>query len=176
MDQIFFHPKLVHLPIALAVLMPLLSGGVLLGMWRGWFDRRVWVLVISLQAVLVGSGVLAMNTGEREEERVEEVVAERHIEAHEEAAEVFVWASAALLVLMAGPLVLKEGRARQAVSLGAFLGTWVVFGLGFRAGEAGGKLVYEYGAAQVYVTGGDGASPVAGGDEAEDGDGDSDDD
>ena len=174
MDQLIFHPKVVHLPIALAVLMPLISGGVLLGWWRGWFDRRVWVLVFSLQAALVGSGVLAMNTGEHEEERVEEAVAERYIEAHEEAAEAFVWAAAALLVLMAGPLVLKDGRARQAVSLGAFLGTLVVFGLGFKAGEAGGKLVYKYGAAQVYVTGDAGASPIAGGDEAEDGDGDSD--
>jgi uncharacterized membrane protein len=150
----------------------LISGGVLLGWWRGWFDRRVWVLVFSLQAVLVGSGVLAMNTGENEEERVEEAVAERHIEAHAEAAEAFVWASAALLVLMAGPLVLKEGRARQAVSLGAFLGTLIVFGLGFRTGEAGGKLVYEYGAAQVYVTGDAGARPIAGDDEAEDEDSD----
>lgn len=174
MDQLIFHPKVVHLPIALAVLMPLISGGVLLGWSRGWFDRRVWVLVFSLQAVLVGSGVLAMNTGEHEEERVEEVVAERHIEAHAEAAEVFVWASAALLFLMVGPLVLKEGRARQAVSLGAFLGTMVVFGLGFKAGEAGGKLVYEYGAAQVYVTGGDGVDQIVEGEAAEDGDSDDD--
>jgi len=174
MDQLIFHPKVVHLPIALAILMPLISGGVLLGLWRGWFDRRVWILVFSLQAALVGSGVLAMNTGEHEEERVEEVVAERYIEAHEEAAEAFVWASAALLILMAGPLLLQNGRARQAVSLGAFLGTLVVFGLGFKAGEAGGKLVYEHGAAQVYVTGDVGASPIAGGDETEDGDSDDD--
>ncbi|MGB8328869.1 MAG: DUF2231 domain-containing protein [Polyangiales bacterium] len=174
MDQLLFHPKVVHLPIALAVLMPLLSGGVILGWWRGWFDRRVWVLVFALQAVLVGSGVLAMNTGEREEERIEEVVAERYIEAHEEAAEAFVWASAALLVLMAGPLVLKEGRARQAVSLGAFLGTLLVFGLGFKAGEAGGELVYAHGAAQAYVTGESGTLPVTGAEEASDGDSDSD--
>jgi uncharacterized membrane protein len=174
MDQLIFHPKVVHLPIALAVLMPLISGGVLLGLWRGWFDRRVWIFVFSLQAVLVGSGVLAMNTGEHEEERVEEVVAERYIEAHEEAAEAFVWASAALLILMAGPLVLKNGNARQALSLVAFLGTLVVFGLGFRTGEAGGKLVYEHGAAQVYVTGDAGAGPVEGGNAAEDGDSDSD--
>jgi hypothetical protein len=140
--------------MALAVLMPLVTGGVLFAWWRGWFDRRVWVLVVVLQAVLVGSGALAMNTGEKEEERVEQVVAEEYIEAHEEAAEVFVWASAALFLLMAVPLVLPEGRARRAASLGAFLGTLIVFGLGHNAGEAGGKLVYEHGAAQAYVTNG----------------------
>ncbi len=166
MDQLFFHPKLVHLPMALAVLMPLVTGGVLFAWWRGWFDRRVWVLVVLLQGVLAGSGAAAMNTGEKEEERVEQVVAEEYIEAHEEAAEVFVWASAALLLLMAVPLVLPEGRARRAASLGAFLGTLIVFGLGCNAGEAGGKLVYEHGAAQVYVTNGGVADGLAAGDKA----------
>lgn len=173
MDQLLFHPKVVHLPIALAVLMPLVSGGVLFAWWRGWFDRRIWVLVFLLQGVLVGSGALAMNTGEREEERVEQVVAEEHIEAHEEAAEVFVWASAALLLLMAVPLVLSESRGRQALSLGAFLGTLIVFALGYKAGEAGGKLVYEQGAAQVYVDNGGVAGGVLDGDDDEGDDSDS---
>ena len=35
MEALFFHPKLVHVPIALAVLMPLLSGSLLLAWWRG---------------------------------------------------------------------------------------------------------------------------------------------
>ena len=166
MDQLLFHPKLVHLPMALAVLMPLVTGGVLFAWWRGWLDRRVWVLVLLLQALLVGSGALAMNTGETEEERVEQVVAEEYIEAHEEAAEVFVWASAALLLLMALPLALPEGRARQATSLGAFLGTLIVFGLGYSTGEGGGKLVYEHGAAQAHVANGGVADGLAAGDEA----------
>ncbi len=170
MDQLFFHPKLVHLPMALAVLMPLVSGGVLLAWWRGWFDRRVWVLVFMLQAALVGSGALAMNTGEREEERVEQVVAEEQIETHEEAAEVFVWASAALLLLMAVPLVLPDARARQMVALGAVLGTLVISGLGYAAGEAGGKLVYQYGAAQVYVENGGVPGGIVAGEDSDDSD------
>ena len=170
MDQLLFHPKLVHLPVALAVLMPLVSGGVLFGWWRGWFDRRVWVLVFLLQAALVGSGALAMKTGEQEEERVERVVAEEKIEAHEEAAEIFVWTGAALLLLMAVPLVLPESRARQVVALGAFLGTLVISGLGYAAGEAGGKLVYQYGAAQVYVENGEISGGIVAGDDSDDSD------
>jgi hypothetical protein len=95
-----------------------------------------------------------MNTGEAEEDRVEEIVAEQYIESHEEAAELFVWASAIVLALMALPLVLPESRFRTAAAVGAVLGTLLVFGLGFRTGEAGGRLVYEHGAAQVYVGGG----------------------
>lgn len=150
MDSLFFHPKVVHVPMALAILMPLVTGGALLAWWKGWFDRRTWAAVLLLQLVLVGSGVAATRTGEREEERVEQVVADQPIETHEEAAEAFVWASAAVLLLMALPLALPDGRAQQAASLGALLGTLLVFGLGYRVGEAGGKLVYQHGAAQAY--------------------------
>jgi hypothetical protein len=104
-----------------------------------------------LQAALAGSGLVAMNTGETEEERVEEIVPERHIEAHEEAAETFVWASAIVLALMLLPLMLPEGRLRTAAAVGACLGTLLVFGLGVKTGEAGGRLVYEHGAAQAHV-------------------------
>jgi uncharacterized membrane protein len=152
MDQLLFHPKVVHLPIALALLMPLIASGVAFAWWRGWLDRRVWAIVVLLQVVLVGSGFLAMNTGEAEEERVEKVVAEEHIEAHEEAAEIFVWASAAALVLMALPLLLHEGALRQAAVVTACLASAVVLAFGFRAGEAGGRLVYQHGAAQAYVS------------------------
>lgn len=153
MDELLFHPKVVHLPIALGVLMPLIASGVAIAWWRGWLDRRTWVIVVLLQAALVGSGFLAMNTGEEQEERVEEIVAESHIEAHEEAAELFVWASAAVLLLMVLPLVLSEGPLRNAAVTTACIGSVLVLAFGFRAGEAGGQLVYEYGAAQAYVDG-----------------------
>ena len=174
MDSLLFHPKVVHLPIALAILMPFITGGALFAWWKGWFDRRTWAAVLLLQAVLVGSSIVALNTGEREEDRVEQVVAERHIETHEEAAEVFVWASAVVLLLMGLPLVLPDGRGRQAASLGALLGTLLVFGLGYRVGEAGGKLVYQYGAAQAYATHAAGSTLLGEGGEADEGDSDDD--
>jgi mono/diheme cytochrome c family protein len=52
MDLTLLHPKIVHLPIALAVLLPLVSGGVLLGWWRGFFQARVWWVVVTLQLAL----------------------------------------------------------------------------------------------------------------------------
>ncbi len=100
MDALLFHPKVVHVPMALGVLMPLIAGGLLLAWWRAWLPRRAWLLAVGLQAILVGSGVLALRTGEVEEERVEGVVADRYIESHEEAAEAFVWASGGVLGLM----------------------------------------------------------------------------
>jgi hypothetical protein len=34
MDTLLFHPKLVHVPMALGVLTPLIAGGLLLAWWR----------------------------------------------------------------------------------------------------------------------------------------------
>ena len=157
MDALLFHPKLVHVPMALGVLMPLIATGLLVSWWRKWLPARVWVLAIALQAALVGSGVVALQTGEAEEERVERVVSENFIEEHEEAAEAFVWASGGVLGVMLLALVLSRRRAGLKVAVAAALGTLVVFGLGYRTGQAGGALVYQHGAAQAYVSTGVGA-------------------
>lgn len=151
MDQLMFHPRIVHLPIALSVLMPLVAGGVTFAYFRGWFDRRVWVIVLLLQTALVATALSAMYTGDMEEERVEQVVPERHIEAHEAAATRFVWASAVVLILMAAPFVLAEGDLSNALMIFSCVGAAVVLALGYRTGEAGGRLVYEHGAASVHV-------------------------
>lgn len=150
MEALLFHPKLVHIPMALGILMPLIAGGVLLAWWRGWLPRRAWLLAIGLQTVLLGSGVLALRSGEAEEERVERVVAESLIERHEEAAEMFVWGSGGVLAVMVLAAALGSRRGALPIAAAAALGTLGVLGLGYRTGQAGGSLVYEHGAAQAY--------------------------
>jgi uncharacterized membrane protein len=154
MDSLLFHPKLVHIPIALAVLMPAVAGGLLLAWWRQWLPARTWVIAIALQAALVGSGILALRSGEAEAERVERVVAEQFIEEHEEAAEAFVWASGGVLAVMLLGFALSSRRSGPIAATVATLGTLVVLGLGYRTGQAGGDLVYRHGAAQPYLNGG----------------------
>ncbi|MCB9789208.1 MAG: hypothetical protein H6744_21235 [Deltaproteobacteria bacterium] len=170
MDSLFFHPKVVHIPIALAVLMPLIAGGLTLAWWRGWLPRRTWVIAAALQALLVGSGFFAMRMGEESEERVEKVVSERLIHEHEEAAETFVWTAAGVLVLVLLAAAIPRERAALGLAAAATLGTVVVLVLGARTGEAGGALVYEHGAASAYVTGSGGAAPPVGAEEPDDDD------
>lgn len=183
MDNLLFHPKVVHLAIALGVLMPLIAGGILLAWWRRWLPSRTWVVVIALQAILVGSGFVSLQTGEAEEDRVEKVVPESEIETHEEAAEVFVWASVGALALMLLALVLSKGKAGLAVAVAAVVATLVVFVLGYRTGEAGGDLVYRHNAGSAYVGSSVGTAdgpgevgsrtatePVGGGDDEDDDD------
>lgn len=143
------HPAIVHLPIALAVLIPLLALLALASIHRGLLPARVWAAVVLLQALLVGSGWLALETGEDQEERVERVVAERPIETHEEAAERFLAiAGVALLAVGAGLLPGRAGPAGRAVGT---LATLAVLGAGISVGHSGGALVYEHGAANAYV-------------------------
>lgn len=151
METLLFHPKLVHIPMALGVLMPLVTGALLLAWWRNWLPSRGWFLAVALQAILVGSGVLALRSGEAEEDRVERVVAERFIEAHEKAAQGFVAASGAVLAVMLLAAALRGRRSGLPIAGVAALGTCVVLGLGWRTGQAGGSLVYEQGAARAYT-------------------------
>lgn len=161
MDTLLFHPKVVHIPIALGVLMPLIAGGIVLAWWRDGLPWRAWFLAVALQAVLLVSGIVSLRTGEAEEGRVERVVSEARIEAHEEAAEAFVWGSGAVLAVMIGAAALGPRRLGLPLAAVATLGTVVVLGLGYRTGQAGGSLVYEHGAAQVYGTAATGGATPA---------------
>jgi hypothetical protein len=150
MDALLFHPKLVHIPIALAVLMPLVAGGLLVAWWRNWLPSRVWIVAVALQTILLGSGILALRSGEVEEHRVERVVPAAALEAHEEAAELFVWASGGALAVMLTAALLRSRRAGLPIAAAGALATLAVLGLGHRTGRGGGSLVFAHGAAQAY--------------------------
>jgi hypothetical protein len=151
MQDLLFHPQMVHVPFALGVLMPLVAGGFLFAWWRKWLPPRAWFAAVVLQAILLGSGLLALRSGEVEEDRVERVVDERLIEAHEEAAEGFVVASGVVLAVMLIGAAFSSRKAGLPIAAAATLGTLIVLGLGYRTGRAGGSLVYEHGAAQAYA-------------------------
>lgn len=143
------HPAVVHLPIALAVLIPGLAILAILLIRNGFLPARSWALVVLLQALLVGSTGLALETGEDQEERVERVVAERPIETHEEAAERFLMlAGVGLLASAAGLLPRRVGAAGRFATA---LVTLVVLAAGVSVGHSGGELVYQHGAASAYA-------------------------
>jgi hypothetical protein len=152
------HPKLVHLPIALAVLMPLVLLGLGLAIHRAWLPTRTWILAAILQALLLGGGVAARWSGERDEDRVEDRVPEAALEAHERAASLFlIGAGGTLVLVVAAGVTRRRGPALALMGIGwaASLG---VLGLGFRVGEAGGRLVYGPGGAAASS----GVAPEAG--------------
>ena len=139
------HPAIVHFPIALAVLLPLVGAVLLAGWWAGWWPRRAWVVAPLLAALLTASAFVAVRTGESEEERVEGAVPEAAIETHEERAESFAWFTLVPLVLAATAAVLPGERVSRGLAGATILAGIASAGLVFAVGHAGGRLVYEYG-------------------------------
>jgi uncharacterized membrane protein len=144
------HPAVVHFPIVLVVLLPIAALCALLLIRRGEEARKMWVPVTVLALALAGSAWIAVETGEEEEDAVEEVVAESAIHEHEEAAELFLPLSAGVFLLVGAGLLRGEpGRIARHV------GTVAAFGLvavGVNVGHTGGELVYEHGAASAYTS------------------------
>ncbi len=152
MESTPWHPVLVHFPMALSALLPLVAGGILLAWWRDYFQKRTWAVVVGLQLVMLASSLLASHSGEEDEHRVEEVLSEDLIEHHEKLAELFTWATGLVLILCVLPLLLRKLSLARASALLAWAGTLAVLGLGYRVGAAGGELVYRHGAAAAFTT------------------------
>lgn len=155
------HPAVVHLPVALAVLLPLVAVVAFLATLRGARPLTAWGVTVATAAVLVVSSWVALETGEDQEDAVERVVAEQPLHAHEESAETFLGIAVGMLgVSLLGLLPRRAGAIARGV---ATLGTVAVVIAGWRVGHSGGELVYRHGAAQAYVqaTGGTGAAPPA---------------
>ncbi len=150
MTSLPLHPAIVHLPLGLAFVIPALAAGFAWAVWRGGLRRRAWLSIVALQAVLLSAGLVAMNTGEREEDRVKRAVPRAAIHQHEEYAEQFVWAAGITLVLAAVVLVSPRPALAKAVTVATVAGTFVVAAAAIRVGHAGGQLVYAHNAAAAY--------------------------
>ena len=152
------HPAVVHFPIVLMALLPLVAAGALWAIRRGARPAAAWSVPLVTAAALALSTWVAVETGEREEEKVESVVAEASIHGHEEAAERFLALSGVLLVVTAAGLL--RGVPGGAARLAAFVGALGLAGLGAQVGHTGGNLVYRDGAASAYMDGAAGR-PIA---------------
>lgn len=142
-----YHPIVVHLPLGLAILMPLLILLLAILDGKGKLTPSAWLAVVLVQSLLTVGTLAALRTGGQEEERVERIVPEAAIHAHEEAGEVFLWSAVAALVLSATLLFPLGATLRKAVPF-LLLGLSVVsLALALRTGKAGGELVYRHQAA-----------------------------
>lgn len=142
------HPAVVHLPMALAVLLPLFALGALIAISRGAAPRAAWGVTVVMAALLVVSGLVAKETGEDSEERAEKVVPEAALETHEEAADRFVVVGLVMLAIsLAG---LRRDRLGSGARMAATLASVGVLAAGWSVGHAGGELVYRHGAAAAY--------------------------
>jgi len=154
------HPVVVHFPIVLAVLLPISAAWALWAIRKGTTPRRAWSVPAAMAVALAVSALVAVKTGEAQDERVERVVAEQPLESHEEAAEIFLAVSSGLALLVA--VGLAGGRVGGVARGLGTAGAVGLVALAAYVGHSGGKLVYQYGAASAY-TGAQARSSASGG-------------
>jgi uncharacterized membrane protein len=139
-----FHPMIVHLPLGLAAILPLV------GLWLVWFSRKeaiqrpVWILMLLLQLMMTAGAFMAVQSGEKEEHRVEDLLPEAGLHEHEERAELLQ--SFSLLVLAAAGFAFSLGsrgvlaKVMPPILLLLFL---LQAGMAVATGKAGGELVWD---------------------------------
>jgi len=144
------HPAVVHFPIVLASLLPLVALAALLAITRGGASPRAWIAVVALGGALALSSWAALETGEEEEDTVEGVVSNSVIHEHEEAAEGLMITSGIIFLALA--VGMAPGRIGVTARLLSTPASLVLVFMAFRVGGSGGELVYEHGAAAAYVS------------------------
>lgn len=154
MTDLPLHPALVHLPLGVAVVVPLVGLALLIAAWRQWLPKKATWLAVGLQAVVLVGALAAMNTGEDVEEQVESVVPESAIHDHEELAEAFTWASGGVLALFLLGAALPKRQPALLLTSAATLASAGTLVLGLQVGHAGGELVYVHGAASAFASSG----------------------
>jgi uncharacterized membrane protein len=143
------HPAMVHFPIVLMTLLPVVAGVAIWAIRRGARLTRAWLVPMAFAVALSLSSWLSVETGEQQEERVEDVVPEAAIDTHADAAERFLLLTVAMAGLAAvGLFNNRVGSLARSASVVAAAG--LVFA-GYQVGHSGGKLVYQHGAAAAYV-------------------------
>ncbi|MHB1097133.1 MAG: DUF2231 domain-containing protein [Gemmatimonadaceae bacterium] len=143
------HPIVVHFPIVLSILLPIVALVSLYAIKGGARPRRAWGVAVAVAAALTLSSWVAVETGEQQEERVEEVVGEARLDTHANAGETLLFTSVGVLAVLA--LGLMPGDKGRVARYAGAVGTLAVAGMAFRVGMTGGDLVYKYDAASAYT-------------------------
>lgn len=144
------HPLVVHFPIVLVILLPIVAGVALWAIRRGAAPRRAWLAPLAVGLALTVSAFVAVRTGSAQEDRVEDVVSERAIHTHEEAGERLLVLSGVLVLVAAAGLA--KGTIGHAGRLLSTAGAVALVAAGVQVGHSGGQLVYRDGAASAYAT------------------------
>lgn len=145
------HPAIVHFPIAMAFLVPLLIVVFAFMLKKNKMAPTAWLIIIGLQFILTASGYISLETGETEETPVGKVLSKQLIHAHEEASEVFVGMTVLALALSVAVYFMRK-ELQFRLHMGIFIISLLGGFLAYRTAALGGELVYKHGATQAYGT------------------------
>jgi hypothetical protein len=137
------HPAIVHIPLVLCGLTPIVAAFLAWRTWRGHGDRRAWLVAIALQLVIVIGAYVAANAGSSDAHAIGGAVPRDAIHEHAQAAGWFEWAADATLALLVAAAALRDKRSAIAGFAAAAVAT-VTVAIAFRVGHLGGEIVFEH--------------------------------
>ena len=144
------HPALVHAPLGLMILAPILTLYTLYVIRKRDNPQLLYLTFFLFLLISIGA-FLAVISGEVGEEILEGKISESVIESHEEIAEFFAILSYTLTVLSLFIIFLND-RLRQFALFGLFLLSVALLFTGIITGKRGGALVYEHNAPRYLMS------------------------
>ncbi|MCB0376962.1 MAG: hypothetical protein KDD33_00590 [Bdellovibrionales bacterium] len=150
MFDIPYHPMVVHLPIALAIIIPILS----LFLWGAIKCKKAsaksWGILVVLTALYLVSSLAAVKSGEFDEDLVEDKIGKKLVHEHEERGEKIPWVAGVLLIAYTVTYVTGRSKLSWTHKLCTVLSIAAVYPI-ILAGHSGGQLVYKHGAASAHT-------------------------
>jgi len=143
------HPFLAHIPLVLALFMPVILFSLVILIAKGKLSEKGWWVGVITQSCLVVFAYIALSSGEGEEDLVAQFVSKRFIGQHENMAEVFSGLSVILLGVMIVINYVKENLAKKLRVLAAVF-SFIPLGVGLYVGMLGGEIAYAHGGAEAY--------------------------
>lgn len=151
MFELPLHPAVVHIPIGLAIVLPILTLLFLFLFYKNKLTKISWIFIFILQLFITAGGYVAIETGEDEEDRVEKVVGHDLIEEHEHKAEDFMKISFVTLAVTAIPFFITKAPILGAVFVANIAMQSLSLFYIVQTGEMGGHIVYEHQAPKAYL-------------------------
>ena len=146
------HPISTHLPIALALVIPVIMFLVLFFNMRGTWALSTWFIPVLLAALAFGGAYYARDMGGHDAGCVidafgKEAVGEA-IHEHAEWSGYFYWTYAGVFIIAFLGLILPRYKSLRLIAFFASLGALIPM---YYTGKLGGELVYEKGVAAAFV-------------------------
>lgn len=134
------HAGWVHMPLALAILVPVMYGLAWLSEKKNWLGSNIWLAVLFFSAIQIGALFLGVQSGEAA--AFTSAASVEAIALHEEAAERFFALWTVLGILLIVYVWLRKSGKPSAVLNGALM---LLFAMqiyyAFLSGHLGGDLI-----------------------------------
>ena len=151
METLPLHPGLVHLPLGIVFILPILSLLFLFFLKKTFLNRNAFIFLVILHGLLCATSFVAMETGEDEEDKVEKIVEEYHIEEHEQKAEDFLISTIVVFIFTLIIYFIPNINFFIGGSLFLLILQFALIFMAYEVGHTGGELVYKYKAADSYI-------------------------